>query len=625
LNLVSLVELLCNNSVLLWTVDCSLRVTSISPLGVSPDSERRDAFLRVSLGDLLRSAGLDQALLEAHRRALEGHSARFEFSAADHHWLGHAEPLRGPEGQIEGVTTAVFNHTDHAFAEKMLRLSEQSYRSLIEEAPFAIARATLSGQLLQVNRAMVEMLCYESEQELLIRSLNSEVFAKPILYIEFVSGLSASGSVQGLESTWLRRDGKSISVSLAGRATRDDLGRISYIEILAENVTERKQLELQLRQAQKLQAVGQLAAGIAHDFNNLLTIIHGQVQMALAELPSGDTLLPRLQDVEAAANRAAKLTRQLLSFGRFQNPEAKVLNLNSVVAGLTQMLVLLVGKTITLEFIPGQQLGYVNADPAQLEQVLMNLVLNAKDATPDEGCTRISTENVRLHSSSLRDAGVAPAGDYVALSVIDNGHGMSAEIQARIFEPFFTTKKVGHGTGLGLATVYSIIKQSKGFIAMESELGAGTRFTIYLPRVAAPSLVDSPVPDSPVHGGGSETILFAEDEEMIRKFTSTFLTRLGYRVLAAADGLEAISLAKNHAGEIDLLITDIVMPRLGGRELAEDLRRTMPDLKILFISGYAGDNTIRQALRNLNAKLVQKPFPSLPAFAKTIREVLSHS
>jgi len=563
----------------------------------------------------------DPSPIDAHRRALEGHAGRFEFEINGRHWMGRAEPIRGQAGHIEGVAAAVFEHTDRAFAERSLRLSEQSYRSLIEEAPFAIARATLSGQLLQVNRATIEMLGYESEQDILIRSLSSEIFLEPSSYEEFVSSLRSGASRQGLESTWRCRDGKSISVSLAGRATRDDLGRISYLEIIAENITERQHLEEQLRQAQKLQAVGQFAGGIAHDFNNLLTIINGQVQMALEEAMPGTTLRERLEDVESAGDRAAKLTRQLLAFGRFQTFEPKVLNLNSIVLGWTHMLVVLIGKTIDWEFIPAHGLGYVNADPAQLEQVLMNLVLNAKAATPDGGRVTISTENVRLDSSSTGELHAAPAGEYVALSVIDTGHGMSRETQARIFEPFFTTKKPGQGTGLGLATVYSIVKQSKGFIATQSELGAGSRFTVYLPRVTAPNRTEPT--DSPlaVHGG-SEIILFADDEEIIRKFTSSFLTRLGYRVLCAADGLEAIAIAKSHPGEIDLLITDIVMPRMGGVELAKDLRLTTPELKVLFISGYSGDDSVGDAIRAMRAQLLQKPFPSMPAFAKNIRDVL---
>ncbi len=558
--------------------------------------------------------------MPAHLRALEGYSSRFDLTWNRREWLGRVEPVRDSKGEIQGISCIAVDNTDRAFAESSLRLSEQSYRSLIEEAPFAICRVTVSGQLLQVNRAMVEMLHYESEPELLLQGMREDIFSKPEIYEDFVSSLNSTGSIQGFESTWRRQDGKPLSVSLAGRATRNDLGQTTYLEILAENITERKQLEHQLRQAQKMQAVGQLAGGIAHDFNNLLTVISGQVQMALAEISESDPLHHRLDEVEKAAERAAKLTRQLLAFARIQSVESKVLDLNFIVGGMTAMLSHLIGKNVELKFIPAENLGHIRADPAQIEQVLMNLVLNAKDATRDGGQVTITMANLSLTAGSSP----VPAGEYVTLCVADTGHGMSAETQARIFEPFFTTKKPGQGTGLGLATVYSIVKQSKGHIVAESEIGAGSRFTVYFPRVTAPARKSHPASPLKVHGG-SETILLAEDEESIRKFAAAFLAGLGYRVLTAVDGVDAKAVALAHGNQISLLITDIVMPRLGGRELADELRAVFPGLKILFISGYAGGSAFGQALADLKAPLFQKPFPSMPAFAKIVRDVLDRT
>jgi PAS domain S-box-containing protein len=613
-----LIELLERSPALYWTADRSLRLTSVTRPGLPAIDPQSQGIVGSPLAVLFPPLVSDHSPIAAHLRALEGTASRFELAMNGREWVGRVEPLRGSFGDISGVSGIAFDNTDRAFAESSLRLSEQSYRSLIEDAPFAICRATVSGQLLQVNRAMVEMLHYESEPDLLLCGLRSEIFLKPETYEEFVSNLHSTNSLQGFESTWRRHDGKSISVSLAGRATRNNLGQIAYLEILGENINERKQLEHQLRQAQKMQAVGQLAGGIAHDFNNLLTVIAGQVQLALAELPDGDPLRNRLDEVEKAADRAAKLTRQLLAFARIRTLEDKVLDLNAVVTGMTGMLSRLIGKTIELNFTPAEKLGHISADPAQLEQVLMNLVLNAKDATLDGGSVTITTENSSIPPDQST---VVPAGEYVSLTVSDTGHGMSAETQARIFEPFFTTKKPGQGTGLGLATVYSIVKQSKGYIVAESEVGVGSRFTIYFPRVAAPAR-KSPLASPPKVQGGSETILLAEDEESIRKFAAAFLSGLGYRVLTAADGVEARVLANSHGDEIGLLITDIVMPRLGGRELAEELRLTFPDLKILFMSGYAGNAAIGQAMNDLNAPLLQKPFSSMPAFAKTVRDVL---
>jgi PAS domain S-box-containing protein len=605
---------------LFWTADRDLRLISVNGLGVSAANVDISALIGTKLTDAFEEEATGGPMIEALRRALEGHECRFELDCAGRHWLGRVEPM-GPAGNATGITAAAFDNTDRAFADRSLRLSEQSYRSLIEDAPFAICRATASGYLLQVNRAMVEMLRYESEQELLLTNLISGVFAKAPAYEEFFAILREKGSLQGCETQWLCHDGKEITVSLAGRATfvqpGGETGDVSYLEILAENITERRQLEHQLRQAQKMQAVGQLAGGIAHDFNNLLTVINGQVQMALTELSAGDPLRERLEDVESAADRASKLTRQLLAFGRFQIAETKVLDLNAIVAGMTHLLSRLIGANLELKFVPGKDLGHVSADPAQVEQVLMNLVINAKDASPAGGALTISTANVRMESG-------AQAGEFVALTVADMGHGMSSEIQARIFEPFFTTKGPGDGTGLGLATVYSIVKQSKGFITVDSAPGSGARFTVLLPRVEAPAKCEPPAAP-PALRRGSETILLAEDEGGIRRFASSFLGGLGYRVLTAGDGLEAIQVANANAGAIDLLVTDIIMPHMGGRELAEELRRKFPKMKLLFISGYPGDVDVLLAIRRMGARLVPKPFPSMPAFAKIVRDTLDQA
>lgn len=615
-------EFLARPQALFWAADGSLRLTSFRAAGSNHAGATGHPLVGSSLRDLLAAPPAVCAnLLDAHHRALAGSTVQFEFGIDGLYWLGVAEPLRGPAGEVQGISVTLCDHTSRAFSERSLRLSEQSYRSLIEDAPFGIARATGSGQLLQVNRAMVAMLGYESDQELLIQSLRSDVFSSQQTWDAFLSSLRRNEHQQGLESSWRRQDGKSISVSLAGRAVYNDPGRLSYIEILAENITERKQLQNQLSQGQKMQAVGQLAGGIAHDFNNLLTIINGQVQLVLAELGAGDPLRERLTDVEAAASRAAELTRQLLAFGRLQPIETKVLQLNTVVSGMTQLLFRLMGKHLELQFTPGPDLGHVRADTMQLEQVIMNLVLNAKDATPDGGRITISTENVRLDASPARDANATPPGDYVALIVADTGEGMSPEIMARIFEPFFTTRKAGAGTGLGLAMVYSIVKQNRGFISTESQPGAGSRFTIYLPRVAAP--VRQHTPASPASSpGGTETILLAEDEEMIRKFAAGFLEDLGYRVLTAADGLEAQAMFESNTGKIDLLITDVVMPRLGGKDLAAAITRTKPGLRILFISGYSPDDTLRDFIDQKKATFLQKPFLSMQALARSVRDIL---
>jgi len=596
----------------LWTTDRELRVTSAAGAGLAAINVRSEDYLGTSLVDLSARLGPDSTILAAHRRALRGKGSPFDIEIRGRDLQAHVEPLRGPEGRIVGVIGVALENTERRVGETALRLSEQSYRSLIEGAPYGICRSTVDGQLLQVNRAMAEMLSYESETELLLPSLRTEIFNEPISYDEFLVQLRGGGSCQGFECTWRCRGGKTILVRLGGWSVSDGTGEISYLEILAENITERKQMENQLRQAQKMQAIGQLAGGVAHDFNNLLTVVEGQVEMMLSEVPPSGRLRHRLEEVEKAAHLASTLTRRLLAFSRMQVLQSKVLDLNAVMAGISQMLARLIGENIEMTFLPGADLGRVKADPSQIEQVLMNLVVNARDAMPGGGRLTIETHNAHVER-----------GDYVVLVVSDTGRGMGGETRARIFEPFFTTKHPGQGTGLGLSMVYGIVKQSGGYIWVYSEPGHGATFKIYLPQVTEPVDERAPV----VSGSsppGKETILFAEDEESVREIVSGFLESKGYRVLAAADGDSAKQMAKSHNGKIDLLLTDVVMPRTGGRELAEALHRILPQLKVIFISGYTGDFVVRNAILESGAAFVQKPF-SMQSLARKIREVLDGS
>jgi len=607
----------------LWTTDTELCLTSVAGAGLAPMNVRPEDYLGVSLIDFSAHLGPDATPLVAHRQALNGKGSTFDIEILGRDLQAHVEPLRGPEGNIVGVIGVALDNTERRVAESALRLSEQSYRSLIEGAPYGICRSTVDGQLLQVNRAMAEMLSYESETELLLQSLRTQVFNQPIDYDEFLAQLRGRGSCQGFECTWRCQSGQTILVRLGGRSVLDGTGEISYLEILAENVTERKQLENQLRQAQKMQAIGQLAGGVAHDFNNLLTVVEGQVEMMLSEVPPSDRLRHRLEEIEKAAHLASTLTRRLLAFSRMQVLQSKVLDLNAVIAGMSQMLARLIRENIHMSFLPGADLGRVKADPSQIEQVLMNLAVNARDAMPDGGRLTIETHNAHLDTTYARQQAIVESGDYVLLVVSDTGRGMDNETQARIFEPFFTTKQPGQGTGLGLSMVYGFVKQSGGYVWVYSEVGRGTTFKIYLPRVTD-SVDETATVVSVASPRGKETILFAEDEESVREIISGFLESKGYQVLTAPDGVSAKEIAKSHKGEIDLLLSDIVMPKKSGRELAEDLRRIFPRLKVLFISGYTGDFVVRNSILESGAAFVQKPF-SMQSLAKKIREVLDGS
>jgi PAS domain S-box-containing protein len=405
------------------------------------------------------------------------------------------------------------------------------------------------------------------------------------------------------------------------QALRDPEGQTIGVIGVALDITDRKQLADQLRQSQKMQAVGQLAGGVAHDFNNLLMVVKGHAELLLGRIPSSSPLRHSVEQMDKAADRAASLTRQLLAFSRMQVLQPRVVDLNEVVGGMTKMFSRVIGENIEMAFLPGSNLGRVKADPGQIEQVLLNLVVNARDAMPEGGRVTIETSNVELDREySAKHHDMQP-GPWVMLTVSDTGCGMEAETQSRIFEPFFTTKAQGKGTGLGLATVYGVVKQSNGFIYVYSEVGHGTTFKIYLPEVTAD--VDSDVSDKPAAPPprGSETILFVEDEESVRELVRDYLRGTGYRVLEAVDGVQALKVAAAHKGTIEILVTDVVMPRLSGRELASRITAQRPRVKVLYISGYTDDTIFRHGVLEGGVAYLQKPF-NLKAIAQKIREVL---
>lgn len=414
---------------------------------------------------------------------------------------------------------------------------------------------------------------------------------------------------------------------------RSELGRPTRVLGVMLDATERHALEEQLRQAQKMDAVGRLAGGVAHDFNNLLTVIRGNASLMLEQMPPDSELRGELLEIERAASRASDLTRQLLAFGRKQVLQPQDLDLNAVVAQLTRMLDRLIPKTIEVRLTPAPTVGLLRADRGQLEQVILNLVINARDAMSEGGALELRTGEFgvgRAHGGWADEGPVAPPdvpirpGRYIFLSVTDTGAGMDEGTRARAFEPFFTTKPVGEGTGLGLATVYGIVKQSDGYVWIDSAPGRGTTVQVCLPRVEAdvkvPRVTPVPVPDVP----GPRTVLLVEDEDGVRDLTQRVLERQGYKVLVARDGVEALTLYDNHKSEIDVLVTDVVMPRLGGSELVGKVRAQRSDLPVLFMSGYARNATIRGAPGDRRTRFLQKPF-TVPAFQQAVAELLAHA
>ena len=504
--------------------------------------------------------------------------------------------------------------------EEALRRLEADYRGLVEHAPLGIYRSSADGRFVTVNRALVEMLGYESADEVLRLDIPREVYADPEQRADLVARFRSEDEAT-TEAQWQCKDGSLITVQLNVRIVRTPTGQIEYFEGLVEDVTQQRSLENQFRQAQKMEAVGRLAGGVAHDFNNILTIIVSNSEFLLGDLGTDDPKRQDVEEIRAAAQRATGLTRQLLAFSRRQVLQLRVLSLNGVVEALNKMLLRLIGEDVTLEASLDSELGAVRADAGQMEQVILNLVVNSRDAMPSGGRLTIETSNVVLDEAYVREhTGVSP-GRYAMLAISDTGVGMDAETQAHIFEPFFTTKELGKGTGLGLATVYGIVKQCRGFVWVYSEPGRGTTFKIYLPRVDAP--LDAPDMAQPVRPspGGHEFVLLAEDDASVRRVIAEALERKGYRVLAAPDGQTAVAMARAQPGEIPLLITDLVMPGMTGRELAETIAAERPQICVLYMSGYTDDAVVRHGVLEAGMLYLQKPFTP-GALAFKVREAL---
>lgn len=402
---------------------------------------------------------------------------------------------------------------------------------------------------------------------------------------------------------------------------RDETGRLTHFIGVQADVTARRNLEEQFRQAQKMEAIGQLAGGVAHDFNNLLTIINGYSDVLLQSLPATDPMRDMVDEIHKAGERSAGLTRQLLAFSRKQVLAPRVLDLNEVLADIDKMLRRLIGEDVRLTTTLASDTWAVRADPGQIEQVLLHLAVNARDAMPLGGRLIIETRNVEIDEEYVRNHTDAQIGPHALLSVTDTGSGMPPEVKAKVFEPFFTTKGHGKGTGLGLATVYGIVKQSGGHIAINSRVGAGTTFQIYLPRVEKVSGGSKLLSGFQLPPRGTETILLVEDEDGVRALTRHVLEGCGYTVLVAANGDEAVRLARRHDGPIHLLITDVVMPGAGGRAVAEQMTMSDPMMRVLFVSGYTDDAVIRHGVLSEGVNFLQKPFSSV-TLAFKVREVL---
>jgi two-component system, cell cycle sensor histidine kinase and response regulator CckA len=538
------------------------------------------------------------------------------------HWCRSSSRPQVVRDQLVGITSIIVDITEQRKTQEALQLAEQSYQAIFEEAVVGIFRTAPEGQYVVVNPALARMLGYDSPEEVKasITDVARQLYVDPDRRREFKSIIEKEGSVRGFECQVYRKNGGRMWMSVNARAIYKN-GRTVAYEGMNEDITERKLLQQQVLQAQRLDAVGKLAGGIAHDFNNLLGVVLGQGELLLDRLSFADPSRRRVEQICQAAQRAVALTAQLLAFGRQQILHPVVLDLNAVLRNLNDIMARVIGEDIVLVNRHDPALGPVKGDVGQIEQVLLNLAVNARDAMSQGGTLTVETCNVDLDTNAQRYAGAGP-GRYALLTMTDTGTGMDEETMAQIFEPFFTTKERDRGTGLGLATVYGIVKQSGGYISVSSELGVGTTFSVYLPRTDESLTVESPA-GSPLASQESrcETILLVEDSDPLRGVTREFLQSAGYHVLETHSPEQALELAKECQSPICLVITDVVMPGMNGRVLAERLRERQPRMKVLYVSGYTDEAVFRCGVRPGKHDFLNKPF-TRDGLLNRVREVL---
>ena len=592
-------------------------------LGYSPEElQESSGFEQIHPDDRER---VKKAATQTQQSGM-GTILEYRFRHKNGNWMvleSVASVIRNEKGEPEKLVVVNRDITERKKAQEALSRSEASFRALVEGAPHGIYRATMTGQFLEVNPALQRMLGYDSVQELFKADLATQVFRNSADYERMNELLAKSKELKDIELEWKRPNGEPIVVRCSGHYVDVKDGGPGYFEGFAEDVTEKRTLERQLRMAQKMEAIGRLSGGIAHDFNNLLGVIIGYSGVLKKSLDKSQPTYEYATEIEKAGQRAASLTRQLLAFSRQQVLTPSVLSLNSLVSDMEKMLPRLLGEDINVSLSLDSELGNVKADQSQIEQVIMNLAVNARDAMPSGGKLHIQTANIELDQAYTRDHPGSKVGSYVMLAITDSGSGMSAETITHIFEPFFTTKGVGEGTGLGLATVYGVVKQSNGYIWVDSAPGKGSTFQIYLPRNLDTEQVSAAKPEvqSREKSKGSEMILLVEDAEPLRKLAQAFLESNGFRVLSAPSGEAALEIAARHSGLFDLLLTDVVMPGMNGRVLAEQLSMRQPGLKVLFMSGYTDSFIAGHGVLQKGTNLLHKPFTE-EVFISKVREVL---
>jgi len=535
------------------------------------------------------------------------------------YWRASYFPLaargRGAKNGAGGIGAIVVEDTPRRHAERALRRSGADYRAMVEQATYGIYRSSLEGRFLKVNPALMTMLGYDSEAQVLALELDRDVYVEPGARDRVIEQAAGLDRITGTEVQWKRQDGHRIIVRLSGRVVKSEKGDVKGFEMIAEDVTEQRTLERALQQAQKMETIGRLTSGIAHDFNNLLTVILAQSNLIAKALPAEPAAELRrdLAELTDAARRGAELVHRLLGFSRHEILDLRPLSAPEWVREELHTLRRLLPATIEIQCNAEPEAGVVEADAGALEQILLNLATNARDAMPRGGTLYLDVRRTRLDAEDRPLHAWVEPGSYVCIAVSDTGAGMDAETQARVFEPFFTTKPVGVGTGLGMAMVYGLVKQHKGFVHMYSEVGQGTTVKVYLPLA-----LEQPVPgDARAAGqvetlpGGTEAILLVEDDLHLRTVAQRLFEKVGYRVFAAADGAEGLASYRARARELDLVITDLVMPKASGHTLYQAIRAEQGSgkpVKVLFTSGYPAPDFRESLAGDPNVAFVTKPW-----------------
>ena len=593
-----------------YVYDCeSLRLLDLNEAAADKYGYALDEFLQLRVPDI--RPGKDIADLV---RELRGRQAGFNHAGV---WRQRSKDgsefsadvtvvrfvREGREQELVLATDA----THRIESEKALRESRERLRSLVDRAPFGICRSVVYGERFEtVNPAFCEMLGY-TEEELLNLSLSTQLYANPSDRAHFMELLSRSGSLQGHELTLLRKDGSPIRLRMSAILTKHDDAKSDRVETYIEDLTKQSALEEQVRAVQKLEAVGRLAGGVAHDFNNILVVIKLSTEMMLGQITPDSPLSKPLLQVSNAADRAAALTKQMLAFSRRQMMEARVVNVNAIVNDMSHLLRRIIGEDIRLMTTLADNLTNTKLDPDQLGQVVMNLAVNARDAMPGGGTLHLDTANIDLDKVFAKAHPPVQPGSYVVLTVSDTGTGIAKADLPRVFDPFFTTKEMGKGTGLGLSIVYGIVKQCGGYIWVHSELGDGTTFELYFPATNAP--LERSSRQAGIAGNATgQTILVVEDEPVIRSNVRDCLHQLGYNVLEAGSGEAALELCEQKQGKIDLVMTDLIMPGMGGQQMARALTERFPSIQVLYTSGYTEDNLIRREMMQAGNVFLEKPF-----------------